>query len=128
MAERNVTVAVVDDDSSFLRALERLLRAAGFVPVTYPSAESFLQESPHPPLDCLILDVRLGTATGFDVARQLTSEGDCPPVIFVTAHDDPETSRQAEQAGCAAYLRKPFASGSLIEAIRRALPGNGRNR
>jgi len=122
MTEKKTKVVVVDDDSSFLRAQERLLRAAGFEPLGYPSGESFLQESPHPPIDCVILDIRLGTMTGFDLARQLAAEGSRAPVIFITAHDEPEAREQARQMGCAAYLRKPFSAQSLIEAIRRALP------
>lgn len=121
MTESKFKIAVVDDDTSFLRAQERLLRAAGFEPLGYPSGESFLQESPRPPMDCVILDIRLGTMTGFDLARRLASEGSRVPVIFITAHDEPEAREQARQAGCAAYMRKPFSAQSLIEAIRRAI-------
>ncbi len=122
MAGGKVKIAVVEDDSSFLRALERLLRVAGFDALSYPSAETFLQESPHPPVDCVILDIRLGATTGFDLARQLAVEGSRAPVIFITAHDEPEARDEARQVGAAAYLRKPFSKESLVEAIRRALP------
>ena len=121
MTEPKIKVAVVDDDTSFLRSQERLLRAAGFEPLGYPSGESFLQESPRPPLDCVILDLRLGPMTGFDLARRLAVDGPRVPVIFITAHDEPEACAQARQLGCAAYLRKPFSAQSLIAAIRRAI-------
>lgn len=120
MIDTKSRVAVVDDDSSFLRALERLLRALGFEPLVYPSAETFLQESPRPPVSCVILDIRLGTQTGFDLARQLAAEGARVPIIFITAHDEPEARQQARDAGGAAYLRKPFSVQSLMEAIRQA--------
>ncbi|MCM3872036.1 MAG: hypothetical protein ND895_15240 [Pyrinomonadaceae bacterium] len=41
MNNRNIYVAVVDDDESICRSLNRLLRAARFQPITYPSAEAF---------------------------------------------------------------------------------------
>ncbi len=122
MSDGKIRIAIVDDDASFLRALERLMRAAGFEPLSYPSAETFLQESPHPRVDCVILDIRLGTVTGFDLARQLAEEGSRAPVIFITAHDEPEAREKARRLGCVAYLRKPFSRESLIESIRRALP------
>ncbi len=122
MTTTRIKVAVVDDDSSFLRALERLLRAAGFEALSYPSATTFLQESPHPPVSCVILDIRLGALTGFDLARHLATEGSRAPIIFITAHDEPEAREQARRHGCVAYLRKPFSAQSLIEAIRRAVP------
>jgi len=121
VGERRIKVAVVDDDSSFLRALERLLRAAGFEPISYPIAETFLEESPRPAVDCVILDIRLGALTGLDLARQLAAEGSRVPLIFITAHDEPGAREQARQAGGVAYLRKPFSAQSLVEAIRRAV-------
>ncbi|MCE9612879.1 MAG: response regulator [Lentisphaerae bacterium] len=121
MTVKPIRVAVVDDDSSFLRALERLLRAADYEPLCYASAEAFLQESPHPPMDCLILDIRLGVVTGFDLAHQLAAEGSSLPVIFITAHDEPAIQEQARQAGGVAYLHKPFSADALMEAIRRAV-------
>ena len=44
----NLYVAVVDDDESLYRSMARLLRAAGILAVTYPSAESFLAASKRP--------------------------------------------------------------------------------
>lgn len=117
MMETKIQIAVVDDDPSFLRALERLLSAASFQPLTYPSAESFLKESPRPHIDCLILDIRLGTMTGFDVARQVAAEFSRVPIIFMTAHDEPRTRALAAEVGCVAYLRKPFSAQALVEAI-----------
>jgi CheY-like chemotaxis protein len=42
-------------------------------------------------------------------------------VIFITASDDEETFRQAIEAGCVAYLHKPFAANLLIGAIKEAI-------
>ena len=41
------------------------------------------------------------------------------PVIYITAHDDPETRASAEATGCAAYFRKNESGADVIEAIRR---------
>ena len=41
---RNTYVAVVDDEESLRRSLSRLLRAAGFQPIDYPSAEASLDD------------------------------------------------------------------------------------
>ena len=122
MIENKIHVAVVDDDPSYLRALERLLRAAEFDARGYSSAETFLFEYHSLPLDCAIVDIKLGTMSGFDVARRLAAENSQLPIIFITAHDGPEAREEARQLGCVAYLRKPFPAQSLIDAIRSALP------
>lgn len=113
-------VSVVDDDASLLRAVGRLLRAAGFTVDTFASAEEFL-EGPHPvPPRCLVLDVRLSGMSGFDLYEQLRAAGAPPPVIFITAHDDSATRERARRMGAVQYLRKPFEDASLIDAIHRA--------
>ena len=39
----------------------------------------------------------------------------------MTSHDDELIRGEAMEAGCVAYLRKPFPAKQLIEAIERAL-------
>jgi FixJ family two-component response regulator len=122
--ERN-HVAVVDDDDSFLRAIGRLLRASGFEPAAYPSAEAFLADTAHAAPDCAVLDIHLGGMSGLDLCRRLVALGRAIPVIFVTAHDEPKIREEAERAGCAAYLRKPVPGKLLIQAITEAVkPSN----
>ncbi len=86
MSENKIYVAVVDDDESFSKAICRLLRAAGFQPVAYPSAEAFLVPTPFPPPACLVLDIQLGGMSGLELQQRLGELGSAPPIIFVTAH------------------------------------------
>jgi FixJ family two-component response regulator len=111
-------VAVVDDDESLCRSLGRLLRAAEIQAVTYPSAEAFLADTKHPQFDCLVLDIQLGGMSGVELQRRLVEEGDKTPVIFITAHDDPETREQAIAAGCVGYFRKSDSGTDVLAAIR----------
>ena len=114
-----IYVAVVDDDESLCRSLGRLLRAAGIQPITYPSAEAFLADKKHPQFDCLVLDIQLGGMSGIDLARRIVAEGGHTPIVFITAHDDPEARAEAEAAGCVAYFRKTDSGAEVLEAIRR---------
>jgi len=113
-------VSVVDDDASLLRALGRLLRAAGFTVEAFTSAEQFLDSQHRVPPRCVVLDVRLSGMTGFELHERLLAAGTPPPVIFITAHDDVATRERARRAGAVQYLRKPFEDDALIEAIHRA--------
>jgi FixJ family two-component response regulator len=113
-------VAVVDDDEKVCQSFGRLLRAAGLQPITYPSAEAFLEDTKQPRFDCLVLDVQLGGMSGIELAQRLAADGDSPPFIFVTAHDDPVARREAEAAGCAAYFQKTDSGSHVLDAIRRA--------
>lgn len=121
MSEHKMHVAVVDDDDSFARALSRLLRASGFEVVVYRSAEAFLARTPLSSPACMVLDIQLGGISGLELRQRLTSSGSTTPVIFVTAHDEPEVRDQARQVGCAAYFRKPVQGKLLVEAITTAV-------
>ena len=121
MNPRSINVAVVDDDSSYCRALERLLRADGFTPLIYSSGEVFLKDSARPRVDCMILDIHLDGMSGFALQHQLAQGGSVPPIIFITADEGTDTPERARQAGCVEYLQKPFAGKLLLEAVRRAV-------
>jgi len=114
-------VAVVDDDESLCRSLARLLRAAGIDSVAYASAEGFLGDASRRRFDCLVLDIQLGGMSGVELAEKLADAGSTTPVVFVTAHDEPETRARALRTGCAAYLRKSDPGEALLEALRRAI-------
>jgi FixJ family two-component response regulator len=113
------TIAVVEDDPSMLQGLNRLLLAHGFRVQTFASAELFLEGIAKCEADCLLLDIHLGGMSGIDLQRRLTSSRTDLPVIFMTAIDNETTRQEAFDAGCIAYLRKPFLGKLLIDAINR---------
>ena len=113
-------VAVVDDDESVCRSFARLLRASGIQAVTYSSAEAFLADNKRPQFDCMVFDVQLGGMSGIELGRAIASSTvRRAPVIYITAHDDPETRASAKASGCAAYFRKNESGAEVLDTIRR---------
>ena len=115
-----IYVAVVDDDESTCRSYGRLLGAAGFQPITYPSAEAFLGDTKRPRFDCLVLDIQMEGMSGLKLSQALAAVKDTTPVVFITAHDDPEVRAEAEASGCAGYFRKTDPGQLVLEAITKA--------
>jgi FixJ family two-component response regulator len=115
------TIGIVDDDPSLRRALERLLRAAGFTVRTFDSAEALLGADMLDRINCLILDVHLGGLNGFELQERVAATHPGMPTIFITAFDDAPTRERARQAGAVDYLHKPFRERALLAAINRAL-------
>ena len=113
----SLRIAVVDDDPAFRRALERLLRGAGYEVETFASAEDYLASGCVTRHGCLVLDVYLGGMSGLDLRNQLARSGRPVPVVFITAHQDLASVTQA--AGGAPCLRKPFDEELLFAAIAR---------
>jgi FixJ family two-component response regulator len=118
---RNIYIALVDDDESICHSMSRLLRAARFQPITYPSAEAFLEDQNHPRFDCLVLDIQLKGMSGVELQRRLAAVNITTPIIFITAYDEPQVRAQAEAFGCAGYFRKTDSSADILAAIRHAI-------
>ena len=114
-------IGIVDDDASILRAVRRLLGAAGFSVRTFGSAEEFLA-SEHPErISCLVLDIHLNGLSGFELQDRLAESHITIPIVFITAHDDLPTRERARRGGGSEYLRKPFDEHSLIGTIGKVL-------
>jgi FixJ family two-component response regulator len=114
-------VGVVDDDENLRRSFARLLRASGMTPITYVSAEAFLDDKTQPPLECLILDVELPGMSGLKLQELLHDRGIKTAIIFITAHENVLAREQAYATGCAGYFRKSDSGHDVLNAIKDVL-------
>jgi FixJ family two-component response regulator len=114
-------IAIVDDDEPLREALGSVMKAAGFSPRTFSSAEEFLEWKDREETACLILDVRLPGMSGIELQKQLIETDHRIPIIFVTAHGDGSLRDCLMRAGACAFLSKPVRSGALLKEIRKAL-------
>jgi len=121
ISTQTIYIAVIDDDESLCRSMSRLLRAAHLHPITYPSAEDFLADTKRPKFDCLLLDIQLNGMSGLELSLRLSAVKDATPVIFITAHNDPEVRAQAEASDCAGYFCKTDSGADILAAIRRTV-------
>jgi FixJ family two-component response regulator len=101
--------------------MRSILRVFGYTAYTFESAEAFLSTAATSKANCLVVDIQLGDISGVELVRQLTKTGFTFPIIFMTALDDESIWSQAMQLGCVDYLRKPFSTDRLIEAIVKAI-------
>ncbi len=110
-----LVVAVVEDDAASRTALGRLLRAAGFEPVLFESAEAYIEASAAP--TCIIVDVHLPGMSGIELQQRLRAIGPAPPIIVTTASHETVIQERAQQNGCAAFFWKPVDGNTLTATI-----------
>jgi FixJ family two-component response regulator len=115
------TVALVDDDPNFRKALSRLLSERGYRVEPFASAAEFFRVAPSTKAACLIVDIRLGETSGLELARHLAADGFELPVIFLSSCEDDVVRMRCHELNCAAYLQKPCPEARLIEAIAAAI-------
>lgn len=127
-AEPPATIHLVDDDPAVLRALRRLLTAAGHGCATYASAEAFLARRRSDGLGCAVIDLRLPGASGLELQAHLAAGQDELPVIFLTGQGDIGASVRAMKEGAVDFLTKPVEPQALLAAIAVALARGRRRR
>jgi FixJ family two-component response regulator len=122
MFDSSALVAIIDDDPSVCRALQRLVRSLGMRASTFLSGESFLHAvaSVEKPA-CVVVDVQMAGMTGLEVQQRMVQAHPDIPLIFMSAHRDELVARRAVDMGAVGFLNKPFSESSLIELFRRAL-------
>lgn len=72
-------------------------------------------------IEVLLLDLRLGEESGFDLLRE--REGPTPAVVVVTSYDYPQYADAALRLGAAGFVVKTAPTAELLDAIRRAAAG-----
>ncbi len=115
------TVFVVDDDPSFLRAMERLLDSAGYLVETFESAQDLLQRENHLGYGCLIADLRMPGDSGLDLQAKLNQHEYTLPIIFMTGAGDTESGVNAMKSGAVDFLAKPVENEVLFAVIEDAI-------
>jgi FixJ family two-component response regulator len=110
-------VAVIEDDDLERGALGRLLQAGGFEPDLFESAETFIASRRHRTWLCLVVDVHLTGMSGIDLQQKLRAEGSAVPIIITTGNHTDLIRERAEEAGCVAFLRKPFNGDAILTLV-----------
>lgn len=125
MPPNKCTIAIVEDDASFRRAVERFLWASGFDTQSFASAEEFLHTTEPESHACLIIDLQLPGISGIDLVERLNALAVRPPAIFITAQEIANFQERVSRIPEILYLRKPFPGVALLEAVNAALKQSG---
>ena len=121
-------VAIVDDDPSVQRALQRLIRSAGWKATTFASAQEFLARPRTESPNCVLLDLQMPGLSGLDLQKRMAEVGLEIPIVFLTGHGDIPASVRAMKAGAVQFLTKPVDEEALLQAIEEAVERDRRTR
>jgi len=118
----NGRILVVEDEPLVAEAIcEEIERLGYTVADLLSSGESVLEAIGRSHPDLILLDIRLeGVMDGIDAATRLRLEYDTP-IIYLTAHSDPQTLERAAGTLPSAFLIKPFTERELAANIAMTL-------
>jgi two-component system cell cycle sensor histidine kinase/response regulator CckA len=116
------SILVVEDESLVAEELSMRLKQLGYDVggVVDNAADAFAYVSVVRP-DLALVDIHIkGPLTGIDIARRFRTEFDVP-VIFLTAHADSATLKEATATEPFGYIVKPFDKRSLAATLETGI-------
>ena len=86
----STSIMVVDDTSANLKLLQEMLRAKGYLVLTFLRGAMALKAAAKSPPDLILLDINMPEMNGFEVCKRLKADEVLKdiPVIFISALSD----------------------------------------
>jgi DNA-binding response OmpR family regulator len=113
-------VLLVEDEEAITAPLTEALEREGFRAVTAHSLAQGLDAARASRPDIVLLDVMLPDGSGFDLLRELRSDGHVPVIMLTARGDEPDRVLGLE-LGADDYVVKPFSARELVARIRAVL-------
>jgi CheY-like chemotaxis protein len=117
------TILVVDDELDIVDVLSDLLTAEGYRVITASNGREGLTRLAEARPDLVLLDRMMPVVDGAEMLRLMREDASLGgiPVVMMSAA---EGRRLSQELGCAAFLKKPFDLGTLLDTVAR-LAGRG---
>lgn len=124
MSQQGKRILVIEDEEDNRRIVRDLLTSVGYEiieAVTGP--EGVTAVATHVP-DLILMDIQLPGLDGYEATRRIKANPTLRhiPIIVVTSYALSGDDRKAFEAGCDAYISKPFSPRALLAKIREYLP------
>jgi FixJ family two-component response regulator len=119
---------VIDGEQESREWIAEIVRSRGLSALTFATTEEFLKHGDPRPPDCLIAEVQVLKAGGFELLQKLAAKGIRLPVIAITARVELPLIVRAVKQGAVTVLEKPCRADELSAAIDEALRDNSLTR
>ena len=117
-------ILAIEDHEENRRILGYLLASAGFEMIEAVTGEEGVAAAEKERPDLIVMDIQLPGLDGYEATRRIKANPALRhiPIIVVTSYALSGDDVKAFEAGCDAYVTKPFAPRELLAKIRTYLP------
>lgn len=116
MVDKQISIMVVEDNTTMRRIVQNLLRQLGFSNIMEAiDGEDALSKMREKKVDFIISDWNMQPMTGLDLLKQVRGDAQLKniPFIMVTAESKTDNIIVAKQNGVSNYIVKPFSADTL---------------
>ena len=117
-------ILVVEDQVDNQQILRDLLTSVGYEVVEAENGVEALSAAVEQRPDLILMDIQLPLLDGYEATRRIKADPALRaiPVIVVTSYALSGDEAKARDAGCDAYVTKPFSPRALLAKIREYVP------
>jgi two-component system cell cycle response regulator DivK len=118
------TILVIEDQEDNRRILRDLLTSIGYEVIEAVNGVEGVSAAKTYRPDLILMDIQLPGIDGYEATRQIKANPDLQkiPIIVVTSYALSGDDVKAFEAGCDAYVSKPFSPRELLAKIHEYLP------
>jgi two-component system cell cycle response regulator DivK len=120
----NKTILVVEDHEDNRRIMRDLLTSSGYEVIEAVTGEEGVTAAETYRPDLILMDVQLPGMDGYEATRRIKANHDLQkvPIIVVTSYALSGDDVKAFEAGCNAYVTKPYSPRELLARVHEFLP------
>jgi two-component system, cell cycle response regulator DivK len=117
-------ILVVEDQEDNRQILRDLLTSADYEMTEAENGQEALEAVAKQKPDLILMDIQLPVMDGYEATRRLKGNPAYKdiPIIVVTSYALSGDEGKARDAGCDAYVTKPYSPRQLLAKIREFLP------
>lgn len=119
------TILVVDDAPENRKLLSYYLKRDPFCKIVFArNGQEALDKFRRRAIQLVLMDMEMPVMDGYTAVRKFreTGRGSMIPIIAMTAHQGKKEIAKCLEAGCTAYVSKPFSKKTVRETVRAYLP------
>jgi two-component system, OmpR family, alkaline phosphatase synthesis response regulator PhoP len=117
----NPKLLLVEDEPSLAMVLADRLEREGYSVATVDNGNAAIATALRDGFDVVVLDVMIPGRNGFEVCRELRSQGSTVPILMLTARGEVKDRVAGLKTGADDYLTKPFDTTELLARIEALL-------
>ena len=117
-------ILVVEDQEDNRRILRDLLMSVDYEVIEAVTGDAGVTAAQTHRPDLILMDIQLPVLDGYEATRRIRANPDLQqtPIIVITSYALSGDDVKAFEAGCDAYMAKPFSPRKLLAKVREYVP------